>query len=149
MFYCLDGPGASISFNPADEAIIEIQGQSIGPIVCSAQCNPHCQFYWIKPDETVVDGSNLEIPNLSKNDHGIFACHAGNGYSNNATKNLLLTVNCKFLILKFDSDKAKSIVKNTHCNMTDWYSMPYYMYSSRGKEMFALKEHLRLTYSLN
>ena len=119
LFYCLDGPGSSISFNPADEAILEIQGQSLGPIVCSAQCNPPCQFYWIKPDGTVVDGSNLEIPSLSKNDHGTFTCHTGNGYGNNATQNLLLTVNCKCLMLKFDSDNVKSIVKNTHCNMTD------------------------------
>ena len=119
MFYCLDGPGASISFNPADEAIIEIQGQSLGPIVCSAQCNLPCQFYWIKPDGTVVNGPKLEIPSLSKNDHGTFTWHAGNGYGNNTTKNLLLTLNCKYLILKFDSDNVKSIVKNTHCNMTD------------------------------
>ena len=148
MFF-IDGPGSSIAFNPADGSITKAQGQSLGPIVCSAQCNPHCQFYWIKPDGTVVNGSNLEIPNLSKYYHGTFTCHAGNGYGNNTTKNLLLTLNCKYLILKFDSDNVKSIVKNTHCNMTDWYSMPYSMYSSRGKDMFALKEHLRLAYSLN
>jgi hypothetical protein len=47
-----------------------------------------------------VDGSNLEIPSLSRNDHGTFTCQAGNGYGNNATKNLQLTVNCKCLILK-------------------------------------------------
>ena len=99
MFYCLDGPGSSVSFNPADESITKIHGQSVGPVVCSAKCNPPCQFYWIKPDGTVVDGSNLTIPNMSKNDHGTFTCHSGNGYGNNATKNLLLTVNCKYLIL--------------------------------------------------
>ena len=120
MFYFLDGPGASISFKPADEAIIEIQGQRLGPIVCSAQCSPPCQFYWIKPDGTVVNGPKLEIPSLSKNDHGTCTCHAANSYGNNTTKNLLLTVNCKYLILKFDSDNIKSIVKKTHCNMTDW-----------------------------
>jgi hypothetical protein len=99
MFYCLDGPGSSISFNPADESITKIQGQSVGPIVCSAQCNPPCQFYWIKPDGFVVHGSNLEIPNLSKNDHGTVICHAGNDYGSNATKNLLLTVKCKYLMI--------------------------------------------------
>ena len=98
--FCLDGPGSNISFNPADESIIEIQGQSLGLIVCSAQCNPPCQFYWIKPDGSVVDGSNLEIPSLSRNDHGTFTCHAGNGYSNNATKNALVTVNCKYVCLE-------------------------------------------------
>lgn len=95
ILFCVDGPGSSISFNPADESITKIQGQSLGPIVCSAQCNPPCQFNWIKPDGTVVDGSNLQIPSLSKNDHGTFTCHAGNGYGNNATKNLIVTVNCK------------------------------------------------------
>jgi hypothetical protein len=52
-------------------------------------------FYWIKPGGSVVAGSNLTIPSLSKNDHGTFTCHTGNSYGNNATKNLLLTVNCK------------------------------------------------------
>ena len=99
MFYCLDGPGSSISFNPVDESITKIQGQSVGPIVCSAQCNPPCQFYWIKPDGSVVDGPNLEILSLSKYDHGTFTCHTGNSYGNNATKNLLLTVKCKYLMI--------------------------------------------------
>jgi hypothetical protein len=98
--FFIDGPGSSISFNPADESITKSQGQSLGPIDCSAQCNPPCQFYWIKPNGTVVDGSKLEIQSLSKNDHGTFTCHTGNGYGNNATKNLQLTLNCKYLVLK-------------------------------------------------
>ena len=100
--FILDGPGSSVSFNPADESITKNLSGSLGPIVCSAQCNPSCQFHWIKPDGSLVDGSNLEIPSLSKNDHGTFTCHAGNGYGNNATNNLIVTVNCKCLILKFD-----------------------------------------------
>ena len=43
--------------------------KSLGPIVCSAQCNPPCKYHWIKPDESVVDGSNIEISSLSTNDH--------------------------------------------------------------------------------
>ena len=100
--FILDGPGSSISFNPADESITKNLGGSLGPIFCSAQCNPSCQFHWIKPDGSLVDGSNLEIPSLSNNDHGTFTCHASNGYGNNATKNLIVTINCKCLILKFD-----------------------------------------------
>ena len=88
-----------MSFSPADESITKVLGQSLGPIICSAQCNPPCQFYWIKTDGTVVDGPNLEIPSLSKNDHGTFTCHTGNGYGNNGTKNLIVTVNCKYLML--------------------------------------------------
>ena len=95
----LDGPGLSIAFNPADESITKVLGQTLGPIACSAQCNPPCQFYWIKSEGTVVNGSNLEIPSLSKNDHGTCTCHAGNGYGNNATKNLTLTVNCKYMYM--------------------------------------------------
>jgi len=75
---------------------IKTQVQSLEPIVCSAQCDPPCQFHWIKPGGTVVAGSNLEISSLTKSDHGTFACHAGNGYGNNATKNIFLTVNCKY-----------------------------------------------------
>ena len=101
-FFILDGPGSSISFNPANESITKILSGSLGPIVCSATCNPACHFHWLKPDGTVVDGSSLNISSLSKNDNGTFTCHTGNGYGNNAAKNLIVTVNCKCLILKFD-----------------------------------------------
>jgi hypothetical protein len=87
-----------VTFTPAEESITKVLGRSLGPIVCSAQCSPPCQFYWIKTDGTVINGSNLAIPSLSKNDHGTFTCHAGNGYGNNAAKNLNVTVNCKYLM---------------------------------------------------
>ena len=102
FFILLDGPGSSISFDPTNASITKVLGQRLGPIGCSAQCIPSCQFHWIKPDGSVINGSNLEILSLSKNDHGTFTCHAGNGYGNNATNNLIVTVNCKCLILKFD-----------------------------------------------
>ena len=94
LLFHLDGPGSSISVSPSGP-FIKTQGQSLGPIVCSAQCDPPCQYHWIKPDGTVIDGSNLEIPSLMKSDNGTCACHAGNGYGNNATKNVFLMVNCK------------------------------------------------------
>jgi hypothetical protein len=93
----LDGPGSSISVDPTNASITKVLGQRLRYIGCSAQCNPSCQFHWIKPDWTVVDGSNIEIQSLSKIDHGTFTCQTGNGYGSNATKNLLVTVNCKYL----------------------------------------------------
>jgi hypothetical protein len=92
----LDGPGSTISISPSEGPFIKTQGQSLGPIVCSAQCDPPCQFHWIKPDGTIVARSALEISSLTKSDHGTCACHAGNGYGNNATKIIFLTVNCKY-----------------------------------------------------
>ena len=97
--------------------ITKVLGQSLGPIVSSAQCNPPCQFHWIKPDGTVVDGSTLEIPSLSKNNHGTFTCHTGNGYGNNATQNLIVTVNCKYLMFKYD------LITGKECNETNRLSM--------------------------
>jgi hypothetical protein len=47
------------------------------------------------PDGSIVAGSTLEISSLTKSDHWTCACHAGNGYGNNATKNIFITVNCK------------------------------------------------------
>jgi hypothetical protein len=49
-----------------------------------------------KSDGIVLEGSNLAISSLSKSDHGIFTWHAGNGYGNNATQNIFLTVYCKY-----------------------------------------------------
>jgi hypothetical protein len=116
MYSCffIDGPGSSISFNPAHESITKVLGQSLGPIVCSAQCNPPCQFHWIKPDGSVIDGSNIEISSLSKNDHGTFTCHAGNGYGNNATKNLEVTVSCKYLMFNTILLLAKNVMKQIY-----------------------------------
>ena len=84
---------------------------SLGPIVCSAQCSPPCQFHWIKPDGSVVDGSNLEIQSLRKSDDGTFTCHTGNGYGNNATTNLNVTVNCKYLMFNTILLLAKNVMK--------------------------------------
>jgi hypothetical protein len=115
--FSLDGPGSSSAFTPADESITKVLAQSLGPIVCSAQCNPPCQFQWIKPSGSVVDGSILEIPSLSRNDHGTCTCHAGNGYGNNATKNLQLTVNCKHDIWSNYCYKVSRIANNTNLNV--------------------------------
>ena len=109
--YVADGPGSSFSFNPADQSITKILGQRLGPIVCSAQCNPQCQVHWLKPDGSVIDGSNLEIPSLSKNDHGTFTCHTGNGYGNNTTKNVSVAVNCKYLMLNTILLLANNVMK--------------------------------------
>jgi hypothetical protein len=73
-----------------------------------------CQFHWIKPDESVIDGSNIEISSLSKNDHGTCTCHAGNGYGNNATKNLEVTVNCKYLMFNTILLLAKNVMKQIY-----------------------------------
>ena len=124
--YITDGPGSSVSFNLTDESITKILGEKLGPIVCSAQCNPQCQFYWIKPDGTVVNESTLEIQNLSKNDHGTFTCHAGNGYGKNATKNLPLIVICKYLMLNTILLLAKNdnIIRWIDWNVPDYHSLP-------------------------
>jgi hypothetical protein len=83
--------------------------ENLEPIFCSTQCSPSCQFHWIKPDGSVVDGSILDIPSISKNDHGSFTCHTGNSYDNNVTKNLQLTVNCKYFI--FNTITPNELVK--------------------------------------
>jgi hypothetical protein len=70
LLYYLDGPGSTISIIPSEGPFTKTQGQSLGPIVCSDQYEPPCQFHWIKPDGSVVAGSTLEISSLTKSDHG-------------------------------------------------------------------------------
>jgi hypothetical protein len=105
-----------------NQVFLSLQQMNRSQNVCSAQCNPLCQFHWIKPDGTIIDGSNLEIPRLSKNDHGTFTCHTSNGYGNNATKNLTVTVNWVFnnAIWFQDYYNATKITNMTHYNITDW-----------------------------
>jgi hypothetical protein len=92
----LDESGSTISVSPSEGPFTKIKCQSLGPIICSAQCDPPCHVHWIKSDGIVVDGSNLAISRLSSSDHGTCTCHTGNGYGNNATTNIFLTVNCKY-----------------------------------------------------
>jgi hypothetical protein len=58
-----------------------------------------CEFHWIKPEGSVVNGSNLEIPSLSKNDHGTFTCHAGNGYGNRIYMHFIFADNVRILFM--------------------------------------------------
>ena len=128
FYLFIDGPGSSISFTPANQSITKNLNGSLGPIICSAQCNPQCQFHWIKPDGTVVDGSKLEISHLSKDDHGTFTCHAGNGYGHNATKNILLTVNCKYLMFNAILSLVKKCKKISRlkCPCLPFNSLEYF-----------------------
>jgi hypothetical protein len=56
-----------------------------------------------------INTSKFVLQSLSKNDDGTFTCHAGNGYGNNATKNIIFSVNRKCLILIFD---LKTLIKS-------------------------------------
>ena len=59
-------------------------------------------FYIIIVDEVRATGDFYLIPKTTRNNGGRYVCTADNGVGNTITHEVLLTVNCKFvLILRF------------------------------------------------
>lgn len=98
MFYFVKtvGPGSSLKFNPSNTSLIKNEGDTLGPIECTATCNPQCEYKWIKPDNKVINTGNLTIASLSIDDNGTFICSASNGIGNSQNRTIDVTVNCKY-----------------------------------------------------
>ncbi|CAC5360369.1 unnamed protein product [Mytilus coruscus] len=87
------GPGSSLQFNPSNTLVTTKKGDKLGPIQCTATCNPPCQFNWTKPDKSIINNGELMINSLSIDDHGTFICTASNGIGDSHNKNIHVTVN--------------------------------------------------------
>ncbi|KAK3097180.1 hypothetical protein FSP39_007178, partial [Pinctada imbricata] len=60
------------------QASYELQiGDHLGPINCSADCNPECEYYWSTPTGRIT-GRLLNISITSPIQGGEYACHAWN-----------------------------------------------------------------------
>ncbi|XP_071175377.1 hemicentin-2-like [Mytilus edulis] len=72
------GPGSSMQFEQSNTAVTKNKGDTLGPIICAATCNPSCQYKWTKLDKTVIEDARLMLASLSIEDHGQFTCTASN-----------------------------------------------------------------------
>ena len=78
-----------------------IEGNSVSPITCSAECYPECHIIWkINKTghlETITSNGTLFFKNVSKEVIGIYHCtvtHPKNE-SRFSSKSVLLNVQCK------------------------------------------------------
>ncbi|CAC5380574.1 unnamed protein product [Mytilus coruscus] len=93
MYTDIVGPGSSIRFDPVNNTVTKKIGDTLGPIGCTAVCNPPCQYKWTKPDKSIINDDELSIQSLSTVDHGSFICTATNGIDKSQDKTLDVTVN--------------------------------------------------------
>lgn len=68
----------NMALDPADTIIKRREGSSIGPLKCSADCEPVCNFEWIYPDGKKVVGNILPQHILQKKNDGQYKCKASN-----------------------------------------------------------------------
>ncbi|XP_063442035.1 hemicentin-1-like [Mytilus trossulus] len=106
------GPGSSLQFDPSTNSLTKTKGEQLGPLNCSATCNPPCQYTWTKPDKSTIIGGQLIITSLSFGDHGHFICTASNAIGGSQNKSLDVTVN-------YSPEYVTLLPHDTHYNVTE------------------------------
>ncbi|CAC5392017.1 unnamed protein product [Mytilus coruscus] len=70
----------NVVLTPEHTAINVTEGTTLGPIRCTATCNPKCLFKWklykTGTFENVLPGETLVVANITKNQTGIYRCRA-------------------------------------------------------------------------
>jgi hypothetical protein len=95
-----DGPDRLVLLPPA-KSVNVTEGSKLGPIVCSAECHPNCNYVWKHRRRTWgrfsdID-SSLEIYNITREQSGTYRCcvnHPDETSRINRT-NVMVTVHCK------------------------------------------------------
>lgn len=63
---------------PGHKALNITEGTTLGPIHCTATCNPKCLFKWRLNKtghfEDIISSDTLIVPNITKNQSGIYRC---------------------------------------------------------------------------
>ena len=70
----------------------------VGPINCTANCQPSCTSTWngrnLPPDTTSV----LSLANINRNQAGNYQCTASNNISSFISATIYVVVNCKYYV---------------------------------------------------
>ena len=99
-----DGPDRPV-LSPSAKSVNITEGSKLGPIVCSAECHPNCNYVW-KHRKTSgrfsdIDSSqSLEIYNITREQSGEYRCrvnHPNNTSRRNKTE-VMVTVHCKLML---------------------------------------------------
>lgn len=86
-----------MALDPALSIIERREGSFIGPLNCSADCEPVCNFEWIYPDGKKVVGNILPQHILQKKNDGQYKCKASNKIGTDE-KIVTVTVTCKYFM---------------------------------------------------
>ena len=68
---------------------------------CSAQCLPACSYTWYLASRRLDTGDGLlVIPAVTRQDAGTYTCHADNGVGRRMSQELLVDVQCQYMLLQ-------------------------------------------------
>ncbi|CAG2236074.1 unnamed protein product [Mytilus edulis] len=91
-----------IILEPASTQIHVVEGTTLGPIHCTAACNPECKYQWeynvagrfeLVPIELVSNQSRtLTVPQIKRSQTGTVRCHVAN-YFSQINKTVDVTIN--------------------------------------------------------
>ncbi|XP_063442082.1 hemicentin-1-like [Mytilus trossulus] len=86
------GPGqVNIEPNTLIYTVTETTGE-IGPITCTAECNPNCSMSWTVPNIRSGALSVLHLQNIDRNQAGSYMCTATNNYGNKTSSTVSVIV---------------------------------------------------------
>ena len=97
-----DGPERPV-LSPSAKSINITEGKKLGPIVCSAKCNPNCSYVW-KHKRTdgrfsdIRSSQSLEIYNITREQSGRYRCRVNHPIVTsrfNRAADVMVTVHCK------------------------------------------------------
>ncbi|VDI77070.1 carcinoembryonic antigen-related cell adhesion molecule [Mytilus galloprovincialis] len=102
------GPDRVI-LEPASSYINVKEGDTLGPIHCTATCNPQCTYQWeynvtgrfkLVPFELVsTQGRTLTVPQIQRSQAGIYRCHVDNYFTQiKMTAEVSITVQCMYYL---------------------------------------------------
>ena len=105
LIYIADGPD-NVKLVPNNQIINVIEGSTLGPLYCTATCNPGCIYNWKQnwtgrfrpvPEEFISNkNQTLTVPVMKRNQTGEYSCHAGNTKSKrHETTFISVNVLCK------------------------------------------------------
>jgi hypothetical protein len=96
-----DGPDRPV-LSPSAESVNITEGSNLGPIVCSAECRPNCDYVWKHRKfggrfSDIDSSQSLEIYSVTKQQSGIYRCRVNhpNDTSRCNRTDVIVTVHCK------------------------------------------------------
>jgi hypothetical protein len=99
-FYCnsTDGPRQVVIFPTTSNYTRNETLDGVGPINCTAICQPACTSTWNGPNLPSGTTSVLSLENINRNQAGNYQCTSSNKVSSLISAKVYVVVNCKYYV---------------------------------------------------
>ena len=100
-----DGPKRPV-LSPSAKSVTITEGSKLGPIVCSVECHPNCNYVWRHKKtggssfSDIGSSQSLEIYNITREQSGKYRCRVNhpNDTSRFNRTDVVVTVHCKYML---------------------------------------------------